>query len=84
MFTISGLLNKKSCCFKLDTGSNVLLVSSRMVKQAGCKKIKERLTLNYPTGKEVLVIRKCVVFVELGKFFLEILMFVRRCEKIAF
>lgn len=74
-FTVPGLLNKKLCCFTLDTSSDVLLVSDRPVRPAGNRKIKGRPALKYPTGEEMFVCCKCVVLVELGEYFLEIPMY---------
>jgi len=76
-FCYKGLIDKRVCIFKIDTGSDVSVISSRLMDSS-----KQRIPLDrsccleYPTGEEVSVEFKTKVFVELGKFSVEFTMFV--------
>jgi len=74
-------MDKRVCIFKIDTGSYVSVISSRLIDSS-----KQRISLDcscclkYPTGEEVSVKIKTKVFVELGKFLVEFTMFVANID----
>jgi len=76
-FCFEGLIDKRVCIFKIDTGSDVSVISSRLIDSSKRRIPLERFCcLKYPTGEEVSVKFKTKVFVELGKFSVEFTMFV--------
>jgi len=76
-FCFEGLIDKRVCMFKIDTGSDVSVISSRLIDSSKRRIPLERsCCLKYPTGEEVSVHFKTKVFVELGKFSVEFIMFV--------
>lgn len=55
VFVLEGRLNGRFCRFKLNTGSNVSLVSARLVGRSQCQKLSEVPKLKYTTGEKVPV-----------------------------
>jgi len=68
-FCYKGLIDKRVCIFKIDTGSDILIINSKLIDSS-----KQRIPLDcscclkYPTGKEVSVESKAEIFIELEKF----------------
>jgi len=76
-----GLIDKQVCIFKIDTGSDVSVISSRLIDSSKRRIPLDRsCCLKYPTGEEVAVKFKTKVFVELGKFSVEFTMFVAEID----
>lgn len=69
-YCFQGRLDGKPYIFKIDTGSDVSMISKRLVK-APRKLIEIKDScLSYLTGEMVLIHSKVMVTVELGKFIL--------------
>jgi len=80
-FCFKGLIDKRVCIFKIDTGSDVSVISSRLIDSSKRRIPLDRsCCLKYPTGEEVSVKFKTKVFVELGKFSVEFTMFVANID----
>lgn len=67
-----GLLNNKPCVFKIDTGSDVSVLSLKLASSFRQKRVNPNL--KYPTGEKVPVVSRVFATVTLGKF----------CEEISF
>jgi len=77
LFCYKGLVNKQVCIFKIDTGSDVSVINSRLVDSSKRRiPLDSSCCLKYPTGEEVSVESKVEVFIELGKFSIKFVMFV--------
>ncbi|XP_071652203.1 uncharacterized protein [Temnothorax longispinosus] len=75
-FRYKGMLDGNECCFKIDTGSDVSILSRRMVREGKhIIQIKDN-SLRYPTGEVVPIEFKVMAKVLLGKYFVEIPMYV--------
>jgi len=80
-FCFKGLIDKRVCIFKIDTGSDVSVISSRLIDSSKRRIPLDRsCCLKYPTGEEVSVKFKTKVFVELEKFSVEFTMFVANID----
>jgi len=67
---VRGLLNNKPCVFKIDTGSDVSVLSIKLAESL--KQEKVNCNLKYPTGEKVPIISRVFAEVSLGKFCIEI------------
>jgi predicted aspartyl protease len=77
MFYLKGLVNKRKCSFKVDTGSDVTLIKSDFVDLTKRRvSIKTVLNLRYPTGEKVPVKEKVEILVEIGKFTVKLFAYV--------
>ncbi|KMQ82652.1 krab-a domain-containing protein, partial [Lasius niger] len=70
-----GKINGKKCSFKVDTGSDVSIVNSKIVDKKNSV-LKRNINLKYPTGEKVPVKFQTEVRVELGRFSLNMPMIV--------
>jgi len=61
------MLDGKNCFFKIDTGSDVSILSKRLV-QKGKRRINNENCLRYPTGEKIFIDieSKIVAKVQLG------------------
>lgn len=75
-FCYFGTVDNKSCLFKLNTGSDISTLNSRIVSLLRKRIPVSDCKLRYPTGEEVNVKFKVNVWIELGKFSLEFPMLV--------
>lgn len=76
LFTYKGKLDDNKCCFKIDTGSDISILNKKLVK-AGKHIIRIRDgSVRYPSGEIVPIEFKVNVKVFLGKYSVEILMYV--------
>lgn len=76
MFSYLGKLNGKHCSFKIDTGSDVSVISGKFLGISEESEIKNNLNLVYPTGEKVPVHSRVSVKVEIGRFSVKTSMFV--------
>lgn len=67
-FCFRGALDGKPCTFRIDTGSDVTLVSKRFVDPTSSPLSFEEFNLRYPTGEQVPVTFRTNMTVFLGKF----------------
>lgn len=72
---LNGLLNNKFCSFKLDTGSDVLLVSSGVVGRSQCRLLRMP-ELRYPTGKKVSIKFRCEARIAVGRISLSMSLYI--------
>ena len=75
-FIYRGKIDNKECSFKVDTGSDVSIINSKFVDKEKRKICKNFVNLRYPTGEKVRVEFWTEMKVELGKYSLEIPMFI--------
>jgi len=52
-FCYFGKLDGRDCLFKIDTGSDVSIVSNKLVEKEKEKFLKDNSYLKYPTGEKV-------------------------------
>ena len=71
----TGYLNGRVCNFKIDTGSDVSVVSAKMAASFNQERIIS-CDLKYPTGEKVPVISRITVEISLGKFCVNLLCYV--------
>ncbi|KMQ90068.1 integrase core domain protein [Lasius niger] len=71
-----GKVDNKECFFKVDTGSDVSIISSKFVEEERRRICKNCVNLRYPTGEKVDVKFWAEIKVELGKYSVVIPMFV--------
>ena len=66
-FEFDGSMDKKSCIFKIDSGSDVTILNSKFVERR-CHRIPlDGPNLKYPTGEDVPIKFKTVVQIDLGQ-----------------
>lgn len=53
-FVYDGFINDKECRLKIDTGSDVSILSSKFI-DTNSEKIPIDIRLKYPTGEDVLI-----------------------------
>lgn len=75
-FYYRGKVDKKNCTFRIDTGSDVSIVSKSLVSKGRERLPSGGVNLKYPTGEDVPVEFKVKLKVQIGKISKEILMFV--------
>lgn len=75
-FCFAGKIDKNKCVFKIDTGSDISILNSRLVRAEKKRIHVENCNLRYPTGEKVSVGPKVNVEVQIGKFNVVIPMFV--------
>lgn len=75
-FCYKGNLNGKLCTFRIDTGSDVSIVNAKLAGDFDVYGAKKNLNLVYPTGESIPVRSEIVVKVELGRFSLDLPMYV--------
>lgn len=77
LFCFKGFVDGRSCFIKVDTGSDVSLVSSRLIRS--CSRhipYYNSFDLRYPTGEKVPIEARILVNIKLGKFSVELPVFV--------
>jgi len=75
-FCYYGKLNNKDCSFKIDTGSDVSIVNKKMLDFAVKRTFNSNRSLRYPTGEKVPIECEVVVEVRIGKYNVQVSMFV--------
>jgi len=75
-FCYKGKLNGKECLFRVDTGSDVSIISNKFINGTERKIDVGNCRLRYPTGENVSTKFKIDTEIELGKLFIKIPMFV--------
>jgi len=75
-FCYKGKLNGKECLFRVDTGSDVSIISNKFINGTERKIDVGDCKLRYPTGENVSIKFKINTEIELGKLFIKIPMFV--------
>jgi len=75
-FSFKGRLDGKNCFFKIDTGSDVSILSKRLAQNGKRRIINENCYLRYPTGEKIFIETKVVAKVQLGSYSVEISLFV--------
>jgi len=75
-FCYKGFIDGKTCFFKIDTGSDVSVVSERLIGGSKSRCKIENCFLRYPTGETISVKFRVNVEIGLGKYLLEIPMLV--------
>ena len=69
-------MDKKSCIFKIDSGSDVTILNSKFV-ELRCHRIPlDGPNLKYPTGEDVPIKFKTVVQIDLGQHSVQMVIFV--------
>jgi len=80
MFYIKGRINKRSCTFKIDTGSDVILIREKLLefsKQRETRCFENRsFNLKYSTGERIPVKFKVRVLVEVGELSIKLPVYV--------
>lgn len=76
LFCYERKLNGKSREFKIDMGSDVSILSSNLMNNLEIRNVEKNIRIVYPTGEIVPIHSRAIVKVELGKFSLELPMFV--------
>ena len=71
-----GRADGKECSFKVDKGSDVTIINSKFVTKEKRKILSEHLNLRYPTGEKVPVESQVEIKVEIGKYVVQVPMFV--------
>lgn len=71
-FSYKGKLDGELCIFKIDTGSDVSVLSEKLVRGPKEHFEVENCFLKYPTGETITVKYKVIVEIELGKYLLDI------------
>lgn len=77
-FLFSGKLNDKNCLFKIDTGSDVSIVSKKLIKKREIKFSASDVNLKYPTGEDVPFEGKVLIKIDIGKYSLSFPVFVAK------
>ncbi|XP_070517891.1 uncharacterized protein [Cardiocondyla obscurior] len=74
----NGKINGRKCNFRVDTGSDITILSSRFFgkENSGLRSLREGLRFRYPTGEDVSIRGEAKVSMEIGKFALKMSMFV--------
>src|SRR5580765_5558516 len=75
-FCYYGTIDNKSCIFKLDTGSDVTILNSKMVSLPRQRIPVSNCKLRYPTGEEIEIKFKVNVWISLGKYSMDFSMLV--------
>ena len=75
-FYYKGKLERKNCCFKIDTGSDVSLVNERFIDKNKKRLAVKEINLKYPTGERVPFKSRVLVNIQIGGYSLDIPMFV--------
>ncbi|KAL0130244.1 hypothetical protein PUN28_002082 [Cardiocondyla obscurior] len=75
---VSGKINGRECNFRVDTGSDITILSSRFFGKGNLvlQSLREGLRFRYPTGEDVSIRGEAKVSMKVGKFALEMSMFV--------
>ncbi|KMQ84239.1 retroviral aspartyl protease family protein [Lasius niger] len=71
-FYYKGNLDGDNCLFKIDTGSDVLVVNEKVIIGPKQRYEINNCCLKYPTGETISVSYKVIVEIELGKHLLEV------------
>ena len=75
-FEFDDSVDKKSCILKIDSGSDVTILNSKIVEPR-CHRIPlDGPNLKYPTGEDVPVKFKTVVRIDLGQHSVQMIVFV--------
>lgn len=70
-FCFEGRIDGRLCSFRIDTGSDVTVLSNDLLKADKYSFPVMDCFLRYPTGEKVLVKKKTIVKIEVGKFILD-------------
>jgi len=77
MFYIKERVNKRSCTFKIDMGSDVTLIREGLLEFSKQQVSRNRsINLRYPTGERVPIKFKVRVLVEVGELSMELPVYV--------
>ena len=66
-FEFDGSVDKKSCIFKIDSGSGVTILHSKFVEPRCIQILFDRPNLKYRTGEDVPIMFKIIVQINLGQ-----------------
>jgi hypothetical protein len=80
-FSYWGFFNEKKCLFKTDTGSDVSIVSQKFINSKKNGLALGNYRLRYASGEMVPIKSRVLVKLSLGKFLLEMPMFVMDMEE---
>jgi len=70
------MLDDEMCSFKIDTGSDVSILSNRLAWKQKRKIVNENCYLRYPTEEKVFVKSKVFATVQLGRYSVKIPLFI--------
>lgn len=74
-FCFKGKVDGKDCLFRIDTGSDVSLINSKLVRGEKKRNEERNNYLCYPTGEKVPILFRVCMKVELGKISEKVSMF---------
>ena len=80
-FSYFGILNGRECLFRIDTGSDVSIVNQRFIDLKENSLALGNCKLKYPSGEIVPIKSRFLVKLSLGKFLMEMPMYVMEMEE---
>lgn len=75
-FCYYGKVDNQDCLFRIDTGSDVSILNKRFANENRIKLEVKDCNLKYPTGETVPIESRILTKVQLGKYLVEIPMFI--------
>jgi len=71
-------LERENCFFKIDTDSDVSILSKRLAQKGKRRIINENDCLRYLTGEKIFIESKIIAKVQLGSYSVEFPLFVAK------